>query len=86
MGLPPDTPLLLVVRVRKAGDLPLAVMRNWLHRPTATSVASKLEKDGLYAVLRDRGVRPWWPTRRIEPARPPPPSAATSSYGRHNPS
>ena len=58
MGLPPDTPLLSVVRLRKAGDLPLAVMHNWLPPAYSDISREELEKDGLYAVLRDRGVRP----------------------------
>lgn len=58
MGLPADTPLLSIVRLRKAGDLPLAVMHNWLPPAYSDITREELEKDGLYALLRDRGVRP----------------------------
>ena len=47
-----------MVRLRKAGDLPLAVMHNWLPPAYSDISREELEKDGLYAVLRDRGVRP----------------------------
>jgi GntR family transcriptional regulator len=58
LGLPPETPLLSVVRLRKAGDLPLAVMHNWLPPTYSDITREELEKDGLYALLRERGVRP----------------------------
>jgi DNA-binding GntR family transcriptional regulator len=58
MGLPPDTPLLSIVRLRHAGDLPLAVMHNWLPPAYSDITREELEKDGLYAVLRERGVKP----------------------------
>lgn len=58
MGLAPDTPLLSIVRLRHAGDLPLAVMHNWLPPAYSDITREELEKDGLYAVLRERGVKP----------------------------
>jgi DNA-binding GntR family transcriptional regulator len=58
MDLPPDAPLLALVRLRKSGDLPLAILRNWLP-PAYTDISrEQLQDQGLYAVLRDRGVRP----------------------------
>jgi GntR family transcriptional regulator len=73
LGLPPDTPLLSVVRLRKAGDLPLAVMHNWLPPTYSDITREELEQDGLYAVLRERGVRPVVAHQSIG-ARPPTPA------------
>jgi DNA-binding GntR family transcriptional regulator len=57
-GLSPHTPLVAVVRVRYAGDAPLAVLRNWLPPQFADLTREELQADGLYALLRGRGVRP----------------------------
>src|SRR5882757_9996013 len=57
LGLPPGTPLVSIVRLRYAGDLPLAILRNWLPPAMNDLTADELEKDGLYAVLRGRGIR-----------------------------
>jgi GntR family transcriptional regulator len=58
LDLPPDSEFLSVVRLRSSDETPLAVMRNWLP-PGLTDIArGELEEVGLYAVLRDRGVRP----------------------------
>jgi DNA-binding GntR family transcriptional regulator len=58
LDLPEDADLLAIVRIRMAGDAPLALMRNWL--PPAHSDISRveLEQTGLYAALRARGVKP----------------------------
>ena len=47
-----------MVRVRYAGDTPLAVLRNWLPPQFADLTREQLQADGLYALLRARGVRP----------------------------
>src|ERR1019366_4242589 len=57
-GAPADTPLVAMVRVRYAGDTPLAVLRNWLPPQYADINSEQLQCDGLYALLRARGVRP----------------------------
>lgn len=58
LDLATDTPLLSVVRVRFAGELPLALMHNWLP-PTYSDIGrEELETTGLYAALRSRGARP----------------------------
>jgi DNA-binding GntR family transcriptional regulator len=57
-GVPADTPLVAMVRVRYAGDTPLAVLRNWLPPQYADITSEQLQRDGLYALLRARGVRP----------------------------
>ncbi|MCU1537450.1 MAG: GntR family transcriptional regulator [Humibacillus sp.] len=77
LGLPLDTPLLHLLRLRRDGDRPLAMLRNWL--PPAYSAISRqeLEHDGLYALLRARGGKPVVAHQRIG-ARPP-----TSAERRH---
>src|SRR6476659_1782270 len=70
LGLPVDTPMLRLVRLRLDGDRPLAILRNWL--PPAYSDISRedLEHDGLYALLRARGGKPVVPHQRIGPRQP----------------
>jgi DNA-binding GntR family transcriptional regulator len=58
LDLPPDTELLSVVRVRRAGETPLAVLHNWLPPGCTDLNREQLERSGLYAVLRERGIRP----------------------------
>jgi GntR family transcriptional regulator len=58
LDLPPDTRLLHVQRVRCAGDTPLAYLRNWLPPAHANLTRAELERHGLYAALRERGVKP----------------------------
>src|SRR3954470_12035967 len=58
LDLPADTPLLHITRVRYAGDTPLALMNNWLPPVLSDLTREVLETNGLYAVLRDRGVKP----------------------------
>jgi GntR family transcriptional regulator len=70
LGLPADTPLLHLVRLRLNGDQPLAILRNWL--PPAYSDISRadLEQDGLYAMLRARGGKPVVAHQRIGARQP----------------
>lgn len=56
LDLPADTPLLGIVRLRLADDAPLAVMRNWLPPAYGDISRDELERTGLYAALRARGV------------------------------
>jgi DNA-binding GntR family transcriptional regulator len=58
LDLPASTPMLYIVRVRRAGDTPLAVMKNWLPPGLDDLTRQELEERGLYAVLRERGVKP----------------------------
>ena len=58
LDLPPDAELLHVVRLRTADSSPLAVMRNWLPPSLGELSREQLEHEGLYAVLRARGIRP----------------------------
>lgn len=70
MGLPADTPLLHISRLRTAGDTALAVLQNWLPPTYADLTAAELETNGLYALLRERGAKPVVAHQRIG-ARPP---------------
>ncbi len=70
MGLPVDTPLLHIVRLRTTGDIVLAVLRNWLPPAYSDITADELEGDGLYSLLRVRGAKPVVAHQRIG-ARPP---------------
>lgn len=65
LGLPPGTPLVSIVRLRYAGDAPLAILRNWLPPAMDDLTSEQLEADGLYAVLRARGIRPTVARQRI---------------------
>ncbi len=65
LGLPADSPLVAMVRLRYAGDVPLAIMRNWLPPTLDDLTERQLETDGLYSVLRARGIRPVVARQRI---------------------
>ncbi|MFF1821502.1 GntR family transcriptional regulator [Kribbella sp. NPDC058245] len=65
LGLPAGTPLVSIVRLRYAGDQPLAILRNWLPPALNDLTVADLERDGLYAVLRARGIRPTVARQRI---------------------
>ncbi|WWF06922.1 GntR family transcriptional regulator [Janibacter terrae] len=58
LDLDADTEMLSIVRVRSAGDQPLALMHNWLPPAHADISREDLQEQGLYALLRRRGVKP----------------------------
>jgi GntR family transcriptional regulator len=58
LDLPGDTPLLHVTRLRFAGDLPLALLQNWLPPAYSDITADELTSGGLYEALRTRGAKP----------------------------
>lgn len=58
LDLPPETPLLHVTRLRFAGDVPLALMQNWLPPAYSDITADELTSGGLYEALRIRGAKP----------------------------
>ncbi len=58
LDLPADTPLLHITRLRYAGDLPLAMMQNWLPPAYGDVTADELTRGGLYDALRARGAKP----------------------------
>ncbi|MGW1345097.1 GntR family transcriptional regulator [Kribbella sp. NPDC002412] len=65
LELPPGTPLVAIVRLRYADDIPLAIMRNWLPPTLNDLTLEQLTGSGLYAVLRARGIRPTVARQRI---------------------
>jgi DNA-binding GntR family transcriptional regulator len=66
LDLPPDTPLVAMVRLRYAGDAPLAIMRNWLPQSIGDGLTEeRLAAEGLYALLRERGIRPTVARQRV---------------------
>lgn len=58
LDLEPGTEMISIVWVRLAGDLPLAIMHNWLPPTQSDITRDDLEEQGLYALLRRRGVKP----------------------------
>ncbi|NNG34724.1 GntR family transcriptional regulator [Nakamurella aerolata] len=58
LDLPAGTPLLAVVRLRTADGSPLAVLHNWLPPALSDLTETELAIRGLYALLRERGVKP----------------------------
>lgn len=58
LDLPKDTPMLSLLRVRLAGDSPLALLHNWLPPAYTDITREDLEQTGLYATLRARGCHP----------------------------
>lgn len=72
LGLAPETRLLFVERLRFAGHVPTALMHNWLPPQFADITAEQLANGSLYAVLRDRGVRPVIAHQTIGARRPDP--------------
>jgi len=66
LDLPTGTEVVHVVRLRSAGDRRLAVIRNWLIRDIADGLtAEQLTSRGLYALLREQGVRPHYAHQRL---------------------
>ncbi|WP_350278331.1 GntR family transcriptional regulator [Kribbella sp. HUAS MG21] len=65
LEVPSGTPLVSIVRLRYADDLPLAILRNWLPPALNDLTLDELTSDGLYAVLRARGIRPTVARQRI---------------------
>lgn len=58
LDLEPETPMLAIVRLRLAGESPLAILRNWLPPIFSDISPDELETTGLYAALRTRGTKP----------------------------
>jgi len=57
LGLPSDTPMLSIERLRYAGDIPLALLHNWLPPRFADITEAELTEHSLYELLRDRGAK-----------------------------
>ena len=66
LALEPGTEVVHLERRRSAEGKPLAIMRNWIVVEVAGDLtAAELETDGLYRLLRARGVWPHCVTRRV---------------------
>lgn len=62
----PGTEVVHIERTRSVGGQPLAILRNWLIGDVAAALtADDLRARGLYALLRDRGVRPHSAVQRL---------------------
>lgn len=65
VGAAGSAPLVYFERLRYADGRPLALMRNWLPPSHADLSKDELAGDGLYRILRSRGVRPQVAKQRI---------------------
>ncbi|GMA21621.1 GntR family transcriptional regulator [Arsenicicoccus piscis] len=57
-GVPSDTPLVSIRRLRLADAAPMAILHNWLSPTFADLTTDDLAEEGLYALLRARGLHP----------------------------
>lgn len=69
-GVPKDSDLVYIRRLRYAGDVPLSILCNWLLPSTAHFNEQELVERGLYALMREIGVRPVVAKQRIGARRP----------------
>ena len=61
LGVDRRTPLMHVTRLSLIGELPLAILENWLppHSPAIPELTpERLAREGLYSILRGVGLRP----------------------------
>lgn len=66
LGLRTGDEVASLVRLRSAGNRPLAILRNWLVADVAEHLTTDaLEREGLYALLRAGGVRPHYALQRL---------------------
>lgn len=65
IGVELSTPLVYVERLRLADGRPLALMRNWLPPAFADLSRDELATNGLYQLLRSRGIQPHVARQRI---------------------
>jgi DNA-binding GntR family transcriptional regulator len=66
LGVAVDTEVVHIERVRSVGAQPLAILRNWLIVDAAGTITTDdLSQRGLYALLREHGVRPHSATQRL---------------------
>lgn len=70
LGLPPDSELIYLRRLRSADGLPLTVMNNWLPPTWSGITKDLLESQGLYATMRELGIRPVVAKQSIGARRP----------------
>ncbi|MFL6099524.1 MAG: GntR family transcriptional regulator [Actinomycetales bacterium] len=65
LGVAVGAPVTRIERLRSAGEEPLALMCNWLPADLADFTAEDLEGQGLYELMRRRGVHMRIATQRI---------------------
>jgi GntR family transcriptional regulator len=66
LGVAVGAEVVHLVRCRSAGPQRLAILRNWLCVDVAGHLtADQLERSGLYALIRERGVRPHYANQRL---------------------
>jgi DNA-binding GntR family transcriptional regulator len=65
LGLALGVPVTRIERLRSAGEEPLALMSNWLPADLADFTSDELERQGLYELMRRRGVHMRIATQRI---------------------
>jgi DNA-binding GntR family transcriptional regulator len=65
LGLALGAPVTRIERLRSAGEEPLALMSNWLPADLADFTSDELERQGLYELMRRRGVHMRIATQRI---------------------
>lgn len=58
LGVPATTPLVFIERLRSAGDVPAALMHNWLPSAYDEITLADLEGGSLYGWLKARGIKP----------------------------
>ena len=69
LGIPIDTPVVELDRLRKRDGVPVAILYNWLPAKI-TPPREKLEDHGLYELLREAGVEPTSTTQSVGAERP----------------
>ena len=66
LGVRTGTKLVHLIRLRSAGEQPLAVMHNWIPVEIGGDLSvDQLEERGLYAILREQGIRPHFAVQRL---------------------
>lgn len=58
LGVPAETGLVFIERLRSAGEIPAALLQNWLAPAYADLTVEELETESLYGLLRARGAKP----------------------------
>lgn len=57
LGITVGSPVLKVVRLRSAGDIPIAKLTNYLPESVGNFESPELEAHGLYELMRSRGIQ-----------------------------
>lgn len=65
LAVPVNQPVREVVRLRSSGDVPVAILHNWIPEDVGPLTVEDLTRSGLYNVLRQRGRIPQVGKQRI---------------------